>query len=260
MMQAPPPTSLNGSGLIRAFSVFADSAGAQGASSPRYFAERLGNLIDLPASIALAAAHGNLATMTSEGGAGTGAAFSGASASEEFLGARTAMMQSIVDSFAPAASASRSSFPRVSAATVAKEAASYAHYRLFYLAQQKALSRRVDGLRASIRAALAAHSNRLAGLAALDETLDETLSAPAQRLFAEVPRLLGQRFELLYQRHRETTAGQAGEDDPLRWGAAGGWLEQFAAEMRAVLLAELDTRLQPLIGLLEALDEEVERN
>ena len=34
---------------------------------------------------------------------------------------------------------------------------------------------------------------------------------------------------------------------------AGAWLDTFRADMRAVLLAELDVRLQPVEGLLAAL-------
>ena len=256
MTQTPPPTALNGSRLIRLLS---DLAVAEDEASPEHFAERLGRLIDLPGSIALASVHSKLSTTAKPGlGAGTGS--SSESAMEEVLRARMAIMQSIVNSFAPDAGISWSSLPRVNAHTPAKEAASYEHYQVFYVNQQKEIAFKVDKLKVSIRVAVSARSARLARLAALDATLDQTLSASAQQLFAEVPRLLGNRFQYLRQRHQQAIAAQQCEDDLLSWSAPGGWLEQFTGEMRWVLLAELEARLQPVLGLMEALDEEVEKS
>jgi hypothetical protein len=39
----------------------------------------------------------------------------------------------------------------------------------------------------------------------------------------------------------------------------GEWLDCFIREMQAVLLAELELRLLPVIGLVEALEFEVEK-
>jgi len=36
----------------------------------------------------------------------------------------------------------------------------------------------------------------------------------------------------------------------------GAWLARFCHELEAVLLAELDVRLQPTVGLIEALQNE----
>lgn len=140
----------------------------------------------------------------------------------------------------------------------AGDVASHERYKVFYVQQQREIASRLDQLRAAIRAALAARSSRLARLAVLDATLDETLSAATQRLFSEVPGLLARRFQYLYQCHQQAVSGQQGEDLPQSWGQPGGWLEQFAREMQGSLLAELEVRLQPLVGLMEALDEEVD--
>jgi hypothetical protein len=46
-------------------------------------------------------------------------------------------------------------------------------------------------------------------------------------------------------------------DDPALWMQPGGWLANFCRELQGVLLAELDLRLQPTVGLIEALSNEV---
>ena len=48
-------------------------------------------------------------------------------------------------------------------------------------------------------------------------------------------------------------AAQAGTAPPAPAITAGAWLDTFRADMRAVLLAELDVRFQPVEGLLAAL-------
>jgi hypothetical protein len=45
-------------------------------------------------------------------------------------------------------------------------------------------------------------------------------------------------------------------DQPALWLQAGGWLAHFCQELHTVLLAELDLRLQPTLGLVEALQNE----
>jgi hypothetical protein len=67
-----------------------------------------------------------------------------------------------------------------------------------------------------------------------------------------VPQLLGRRFEQLHQAHRSALPTP---DDPARWLQPGAWLHTFCQDMRVVLLAELELRLQPVAGLLEALNE-----
>ena len=37
------------------------------------------------------------------------------------------------------------------------------------------------------------------------------------------------------------------------WLASGGWIVEFCSEMRELLLAELEVRLRPVIGLVESL-------
>jgi hypothetical protein len=52
-------------------------------------------------------------------------------------------------------------------------------------------------------------------------------------------------------------ASKADLNSPQQWLRKGAWLDNFINEMQGLLLAELDLRLMPLIGLMEALDVEV---
>jgi len=154
------------------------------------------------------------------------------------------------------------SLPLVTAAISAAELTRYGRYQLFYVSRQKEIAVKLGKLRASTRAAVSSRSSRLAQLVVLDAALDEALSAPTQKLFAEIPRLLERRFQYLYLQHQQVVAsqdGEHGEGDWRLWSQAGGWLEQFTGEMQGLLLAELEVRIQPVLGLIEALKEEVER-
>jgi hypothetical protein len=46
------------------------------------------------------------------------------------------------------------------------------------------------------------------------------------------------------------------EDKPALWMQPGAWLERFCGELKAVLLVELDVRLLPTVGLIEAMNNE----
>ena len=103
-----------------------------------------------------------------------------------------------------------------------------------------------------MRAGLAQRAPALRQLAALDGVLDQALAPRERSLLATVPQLLGRRFEQLHQAHRNALSTP---DDPARWLQPGAWLHTFCQDMRVVLRAELELRLQPVAGLLEALNE-----
>jgi hypothetical protein len=75
-------------------------------------------------------------------------------------------------------------------------------------------------------------------------------------LLATLPKLLKKRFAHLRQQHQQTLADKQQADKPSQWMMPGAWLARFCNELQTVLLAELDLRLQPAVGLLEALQNE----
>ena len=108
---------------------------------------------------------------------------------------------------------------------------------------------------------------QLAQLASLDASMADTLADFSRRAFAGVPHLLAKRFYYLNQQYRQARAEQpeltnglssSVRDETARWLQKDGWLDRFIREMQAVLLAELELRLMPVIGLIEALEFEVE--
>ena len=77
-------------------------------------------------------------------------------------------------------------------------------------------------------------------------------------MFNVIPKLLEQRFHLLLKTHKENVDDN--NDELENWLAPDGWLELFYQDLRELLLAEFDVRLQPILGLLEALNEQTEHN
>ena len=92
---------------------------------------------------------------------------------------------------------------------------------------------RIDALRAHVRRQLAGRSPALAQLAALDAAMAQLLAERLERALAAVP-------DLLERRCMQLRAG--GVADVAAWGR----------ELQDLLLAELEARLEPVVGLVEA--------
>ena len=110
-----------------------------------------------------------------------------------------------------------------------------------HLELQRQMEQMIQPLREHVRQALSRVSPRLRQLAALDAVMAQVLAAREQALMPTVASLLERRFAQL-----RTDAADAGD-----------WLEHFAGEWRQALVAELDLRLEPVQGLIEALHQEL---
>lgn len=223
------------------------------AESRQSFAERLGDWLDLSDAISLSAA----LKPGAASGAGEGA--KAAVLREEYARTRAFLTEAIgADDVATAGNA-RIKFP-LPAAGIPVESADFAPYHRYYLAQQREMEASINPLRANARAALASASPAFRQLAALDAVLEEAMRARERSLLATVPLLLGKRFDRLRAGHSSQLA-EAGLPDAMElWIRPGGWLAAFCKETQGVLLAELDFRLQPVMGLIEALGNEVTKH
>ena len=105
---------------------------------------------------------------------------------------------------------------------------------------QQAMDTAIGPLRTQLRAAVARLSPQMAQLAALDAVMANALAPREQAQLAQMPALLDKHFTRLRQASAEST-----QDTP--------WLDTFRQDMRRLLLAERDLRLQPALGLLETL-------
>lgn len=246
MTQAAPQLSANSSRLVRYLN---ELSVANTAISPGHFAQRLAQLIDFSASIALAGTHGKLQTLAFEP---TG--IPGAAAEAEFLRVRAAMMQSVIKSIATGTGPGRSRLPEPAGLQETDPATACAPYLKFYAAHQAQLEFKTRNVQSHIRDLATGLSPELARLCALDAALGDTLAQHSRKFFTEIPRLLGQHFEHLL--HENPQPGAEQQENQEAWT---GLHERFRAEMQGLLLAEIEARLLPVLGLIEAINEDKEK-
>lgn len=226
MARATTPTHFHSSRLIR---VLADLAMLDTAPPGAAFAERLGLWVAFTDAIRLHAVHSasTPATQPRTAGAAPGPA-------QAFAQLRTELEDAI----------------RRGAATL-PDSSDYEPWRRHYVAQQRDMEQKLGPLRATLREALDQSTPALRQLAALDAAFDTILVEREARLLSSLPLLLKRRFAHLQQAQR-TPEGP----DPALHPQPGAWLAGFGQELQTVLLAELDLRLQPALGLLEAFENE----
>ena len=114
----------------------------------------------------------------------------------------------------------------------------YAPFHQRHQELQRQMEQMVGALRDHVRQALGRVSPRLRQLAALDASMEQLLAQREQALLASAPLLLRRRF------------AQLRADDVAAQTFFGDW--------REALLAELDLRLEPVVGLLAALRNEAQ--
>ncbi len=224
------------------------------------FGSRLGRLIDLSDSIALA----DTLRQVSKGVVAPESQHSerqGEALKAEFLERRSAMVAFIVGSFSarsglPGDEPAQASFnlPKLSEDILGGEG--FKPYQRFYALHQSEMELQVGSFLAAAKAQVSAADPKLKRVVTLDSALFETLQGYCRKQLAQVSSLLGRRFDVL----RASAVEAMGEDpslqDKQQWLAPTGWLSRFYREMQNLLLAELDLRLQPLLGLIEACEYE----
>lgn len=112
-----------------------------------------------------------------------------------------------------------------------------APFRLHHAQQQRNMAARVASLREKLRPRLAEASGALARLAQLDAVLEHAIAAQEKQALTGLPALLTKRAET----HHAA--------DPRHWRT------RFWADLQRALRAELDLRLQPVQGLIDALNQ-----
>lgn len=256
MTRVLPRTNFHSSKLIRCL---ADLSIVDAAEPGNAFAEKLGLWIHFTDAITLSAVHGDSMANPSQLQAAAQSVAHPA-ISIEFERVQAGLVNSIRKSFLPGAGKSHMSLPAPTLELPINLAAAYAPYRRFYDAHQRDMELSVRPLRVNAREALAKASPRLRKLAELDATLEKILRERESKLLATVPVLLKKRFEQLFKEHQHMLADTQQADDPAGWTQTGAWLARFCNDMQALLLAELELRLQPTLGLIEALIEPINKH
>ncbi len=101
--------------------------------------------------------------------------------------------------------------------------------------QQRVIESRTATFRALVRARLTRASDGLARLAQLDDYIERAMAAPQLRAMAGLSALLESRAQKHYAA------------DPRQWRA------RLCSDLQRLLRAELDHKLQAVLGLIEAL-------
>ena len=253
----PLPT---GSAFVRLLAALHDNAVAP---SKEAFAQSLGRWVAWTDAISLS---GALNAAPAPGSATGTAVASAVQADErEIARVRTALAK-VAETAAGTTEPERARRPVAASGTLPPPADDFAAFCRRYVGAQQSMEAQVAPLRRRLRATLTGASPALARLAALDAVMEEVVGTRERELLATVPRSLEQQFDRLcveggapaHDAPHETPAEPAAPPGPARTDAptprpSAARLATFRRDMRKLLLAELDLRLQPVEGLLDAL-------
>ncbi len=233
-------TPLTGSAFIRALASLNDHSVP---AAPDAFAQRLAHWFDWTHAFSLSAALGDSCAPPHVPGFGGQGALN--ADERECARVRAALAKVIAEAPAGGATPRRVNRPLAVAVAAVEAPVDFATHRQRYTACQLAMETQIVPLRRRLRSSLADRSPALAKLAELDIVMEQVVGAQERALLATV----GARLEPRYDQLRGPQAD----------GPPGPWLERFRQEMRGLLLAELDLRLQPVEGLLEACRQSLQK-
>ena len=212
---------------------------AQAASPRTEVAEHLGHTLGVRDAITLDGAHRAIQALPASWVAPRQRPATGAALAQELQRVRATLVQAITAAPVPPVASRRSRHalpagngPAAPAAEPDADAL-LAPLRTRCVDLQRQMELRIDALRAHVRRQLAGRSPALAQLAALDAAMAQLLAERLERALAAVPDLL----ERLCMQLRAS-----GVADVAAWGR----------ELQDLLLAELEARLEPVVGLVEA--------
>ncbi|MGV0961400.1 MAG: DUF3348 family protein [Limnohabitans sp.] len=255
MTRAATRAHLSSSHLIRFLS---ENGMIEAAQSKEDVGQQLGDWLDFRQAIAL---HGllhpepareqSLAAHQRRAGLMTPQALS-----RHFDKVRASLVQSIAQGAPSGTGLARIDMPPATLDEPIEPKIAFEPYRRFYAAHQRQLESQVRTLRAQMRGQLAKSTPALQQLAALDASFESILSEREAVLLGKVPKLLEKRFLQALKHHLKKQAEALAEDAHAAPLKPDSWLWPWRQQLRSALLAELDTRLQPALGLLEAFNQE----
>ncbi|OYU43759.1 MAG: hypothetical protein CFE44_16625 [Burkholderiales bacterium PBB4] len=240
MTPAPLQTHFNSSRLMH---VLADLEGVSTAAVGSGFAEKLGLWVSFTDAIALSAVHSAAQPILPQARVTTQAT----RLAQDLAHTRSGLEALITGRGTLPAGKAAIKLPHVVADDTLPGASAYEPYRRYYTAHQREMESSLGPLRAKVRGELSRSTPALQQLAAMDATLENILSERESRVLAKVASLMQRRFMHLLRTHSAPPDADPKQDP---------WLVRFGLELQNVLLAELELRLQPTLGLLEAYQHE----
>lgn len=169
---------------------------------------------------------------------------------------RAQLVQSIEQGAPPGSGLARIDMPPAELDEPIEPKTVFEPYRRFYAAHQRQMENTLQTLRSQVRGQLSKSSSNLQQLAALDAAFENILSEREAALLAKVAKLHEKRFVQALKLHTKQQAEAMAAGEPATDVRPVAWLMPLRQAMRTALLAELDTRLQPTLGLLEAFNQE----
>ena len=210
------------------------------------FSERLTQNMDFSSSLKLSELHGHLHILEKKARTKLDSRSEGdqkKALNSAFDRVHRSIVQNIEQSFDISVAQPRFPLPQID---LEIEASDLSAYQTFYQAQQIEMSAKIQGLRTYVRETLSASTVDMAQLALLDQTLEGTIGFPLRSGFLAVSNVISvysQKIEAHLNKHAQ--------------GVKQTQLTQFHGELQQLLSAELELRLQPVQGLLDAFNQEV---
>lgn len=207
-------------------------------------AEKLGLLIDLSLSVSLSTTLGGLKRVK-----GGDSSVGRDQLRQTMLQLREQWVADLVTSCDPEKSAQAMPLPKLKddyATDILNAAQPFAR---FYALQQSEMEHHISGFQRQVRDVLAESSAEMAQLATLDRALFEIMAKQTRRAFGTVPVMIAKHLTWHFDHRNEKQT-----ENPSQHPA---WFLLFLNDLKQILLAELDIRLQPVIGLIEARESNI---
>ena len=226
--------------------------------------ERLGSLIDIGDSMRLSALHDKLNDLDVEAEVPTSQTLK-----DEVLRVRKILIRSVVSSFSTDGDAAKIKLPTPEDGTTCELLLTFEPYHHFYLSHQREFDIKIKMLQLRIKDKVYGMSTELAQLVTLDEAIRVNILQQLRKNFSVIPKLLGKQFDHLLKEFlaqqtliHENNNSMPDDEESLKKlvnvsRQENGWLNQFFKDMQGLLLAELELRLLPILGLIEAVDDQV---
>lgn len=172
---------------------------------------------------------------------------------QRFAQVRNALEQAILTGAPPAPGLARIEAPPEELQHPMDPSTAFEPFRRYWLAQQRQMEGIIRTLRSQLRGMLDKGPTPHRQLATLDALFEQVLSPREARWLGQLPSAFEPRFGQALQSHLQQCHQAAHADEPAPRSAP--WLGPLMEDMRTALLAELDLRLQPVLGLIDALSD-----
>lgn len=247
MTRVQPRARLHSSALLR---FLAGKGLVDAAVDPGDVGQRLADWLDFRHAIALQAFIGAVDDPNTPPARAT-ARVDATVLRERFARVRATLEQSIVQGTVPAPGLPRIDLPLPELAQPIDPKTAFDPFRRYCSGHQRQMDNIIRSLRTQLRGMLDKGPTAHRQLASLDAIFENILLEREARLLGHTPSHFEKRFAKALKQHMKQLLESAQADEPAPRTAP--WLGPLCDDMRTALLAELDLRLQPVLGLIEAL-------